>query len=181
MTMRLGFLLPVAAFAALAGVFGYYLYQVNAGKDISEIPSALIDKPAPEFALPPLEGFGPGFARADLGGKVTLVNAFASWCIPCRAEHPILMRMAKDGVAIFGLNIRDKPEDAARFLKELGNPYARIGRDERGRVSIDWGIYGYPETFVVDKAGRIRYRHVGPITAHDVETLIRPMIAELNQ
>ena len=178
--MRLSFVLPVAGFVALAAVFGFYLYQMGpGGKDISDIPSALIDKPAPEFSLPPIEGRNDGFSTSDLVGQVSLVNVFASWCFPCRVEHPILMRLADEGVPIYGINIRDTPEDARRFLDRLGNPYRRIGADNNGRVSIDWGVYGYPETFIVDRGGRIRYKHIGPIMPRDLDDKIRPILERL--
>ncbi len=178
--MRLSFVLPVAAFVVLAAVFGFYLYQIGpGGKDISNVPSALIDKPVPVFSLPPIEGRNDGFASSDLAGKVSLVNVFASWCLPCRVEHPILMRLADEGVPIYGINIRDTPEDARRFLDRLGNPYRRIGADNNGRVSIDWGVYGYPETFIVDRDGRIRYKHIGPITPRVLDRKIRPKLEEL--
>ena len=178
--MRLSVILPVAAFVALTGVFGYYLYLIGpGGKDISVVPSALIDKPVPPFTLPPIEGRNDGFASTDLAGKVALVNVFASWCVPCRAEHPILMRLSREGVPVYGINHKDRPEDAKRFLAELGNPYRRIGADIDGRVSIDWGVYGYPETFVIDRTGRIRYKHIGPIMPRDLEELIRPILERL--
>ncbi len=178
--MRLSVILPVTAFGALVAVFGYYLYLIGpGGKDISVVPSALIDKPVPPFTLPPIEGRNDGFASTDLAGKVALVNVFASWCVPCRAEHPILMRLSREGVPVYGINHKDKAEDARRFLAELGNPYRRIGADIDGRVSIDWGVYGYPETFVIDRAGRIRYKHIGPIMPRDLEELIRPILERL--
>ncbi len=179
--MRLATVLPVAVFAALAAVFGAYLFQVGAGKNIGEIPSALIDKPAPALDLPPIEGRSDGLASARLAGKVALVNVFASWCPPCRAEHPLLMRLAGDGVPIYGINYKDKPEDARNFLAQLGNPYRAIGADATGRAAIDWGVYGYPETFVLDRAGRIRYKHIGPITPHDLTTRIRPVLRRLSR
>jgi cytochrome c biogenesis protein CcmG/thiol:disulfide interchange protein DsbE len=178
--MRLSYALPVAAFSALAAVFGFYLYQIGLdGKNIRDIPSALIDKPAPEFRLPPIDGRDDGFSTADLAGQVSLVNVFASWCFPCRVEHPILMRLAAEGVPIYGINIKDQPEDALRFLDELGNPYRRIGADADGRVSIDWGVYGYPETFIVDRSGRVRYKHIGPIMPRDLKRMIRPVLESL--
>lgn len=178
--MRLVFVVPVVVFAALAAVFGGYLYQVGpGGKDISTLPSALIDKPVPKFTLPPLDGRPGGFSSGDLTGRVSLVNVWASWCAPCRVEHPILMQMAEEGVPIYGINIKDDPKDANAFLGRLGNPYHRIGADRSGRVSIDWGVYGYPETFVIDPEGRIRYRHVGPIMPRDLDETLRPMIREL--
>jgi len=131
-------IIPVAIFAAVAIVFGVYLCQVGpGGKDISQLPSAMIDKPVPQFELPPIEGRTDGLKTDDLKGKVSLVNVWASWCPPCRVEHPILMTLARDGVTIYGINFRDKPEDARRFLDQLGNPYARIGADTKGRVAID--------------------------------------------
>lgn len=177
-------LIPVAVFAVLAVVFGVYLWQVGpGGKDISTIPSAMIDKPAPQFDLPPVKGLPaslsiPGFKTADLKGKVSLVNVWASWCPPCRIEHPVLMTLAEKGVPIYGINYKDKPEDAVRFLRELGNPFKQIGTDDNGRAAIDWGVYGYPETFVVDASGRIRYRHVGQIYPHQLESLILPLLKQ---
>ncbi len=177
--MRLRFVVPVVLFVALAAVFGYYLREIGRGKDISTVPSVLIGKPAPEFALPPLDGRTDGLSSADLTGKPSLVNVFASWCLPCRVEHPLLAQLARDGVTIYGLNTKDRPEAAQAFLAELGNPYARIGADRDGRVALDWGVYGYPETFVVDWNGVIRYRHVGPLMPHDIERTIRPLLAQL--
>ncbi len=180
MAMRPLSLLPVGLFALLAVVFGVYLWQVGSGgKDISQIPSALIDKPVPAFDLPPIQGRTDGLKTADLQGKVALVNVWASWCPPCRAEHPVLMTLARDGVPIYGINYKDRPQDALRFLNELGNPFARIGADTDGRVSIDWGVYGYPETFVVDAQGRIRYRHVGPINPGQLDSVIRPILRKV--
>ena len=179
---RLLTLVPVAAFAALAVVVALHLHQIGSGaKNAADVPSALIGEPAPQFDLPPVAGMEGGLATADLPGKVALVNVFASWCPPCHQEHPFLMRLARAGVAIYGINHKDEPEAARAFLARLGNPYRRIGADRDGRVSIDWGVYGYPETFVLDPAGRIRYRHVGPILAHDLETRILPLIEELGR
>ena len=145
-------------------------------EDADVLPSALIDKPAPEFALPGLDG-GPGLARADLvGGGVKLVNIWASWCVPCRAEHPWIEALAEEGHTVHGINYKDQPENAAGFLAELGNPYERIGVDASGRVGIDWGVYGVPETYVVDAQGNIVYRHVGPIQAGDLAKRILPAI-----
>lgn len=181
-TLRLSFLVPVAAFALIAAVFGVYLYQVGiGGKDIKELPSALIDKPAPALSLPPIDGDGPGLSSADLAGKVSLVNVWASWCPPCRVEHPILMRLAAEGVPVFGINYKDKPAEARAFLAQLGNPFRAIGADRSGRAVIDWGVYGYPETFIVDKTGRIRYRHVGPIMANDLEQTFYPILKALGR
>ena len=177
--MKLMHILPVGIVAVLAAVFGYYLLQVSGGKDISTVPSVLIDKPVPALDLPPIEGVADGFNSADLKGKVTVLNVWASWCIPCRAEHPQLMDLKKDGVAVYGINYKDKPKDAKAFLNELGNPFVRIGADPHGRASIDLGVYGYPETFLIDAEGRIRYKHVGAITVHDLAEKIRPLIKEI--
>lgn len=177
-------IIPVAVFAALAAVFGVYLWQVGpGGKDISQIPSAMIDKPAPQFDLPPIAKLPeslkvPGFKTADLKGKVSLVNVWASWCPPCRVEHPVLMTLAEQGVPIYGINYKDKPEDAIRFLGQLGNPFKQIGVDNTGRAAIDWGVYGYPETFIVDASGHIRYRHVGQIYPHQLDSLILPLMKQ---
>jgi len=169
------FYLPLIIFAGLVVLF---LFRFKAG-DPSTLPSALLGKPVPTFSLPAVEGLDkPGFASADFTqGKVALVNVFASWCAPCHQEHPVLMDLAKDTrFVIFGINQKDKPENARRFLGKLGNPYARIGADVDGRVSIDWGVYGVPETFVVSGSGRILYRHVGPITEASLKTKLMPEI-----
>lgn len=168
------YLLPLAVFAMVAGYF-----VVGLHRNPEDIPSALIGKPAPEFSLPGLDGVAPGFTTADLKGRVTVVNVFASWCVPCRAEHPYMMRFAReDGMRILGINYRDKPADAKAWLDRLGNPYARIGVDRDARVSINWGVYGVPETFVVDADGIIRFKQVGPITTPDLAAKLRRKIAE---
>ena len=171
------YLLPAALFALLAVAFYNYL-----GSDTTALPSALIDKPAPDFSLPPLVGGGEtGFSSGDLIGKVSLVNIFASWCAPCRAEHPVLNALAKSKrVPIYGINYKDKPEAARAWLAELGDPYVKIGADS-GRVGIEWGVYGVPETFVIDRQGRIRYKHVGPLTQADLDRKILPLIAKLEK
>jgi cytochrome c biogenesis protein CcmG, thiol:disulfide interchange protein DsbE len=171
---RLPFLLPLAVFAVLAGYFGVGLLR-----DPSVLPSALIDLPAPDFSLPGLAD-KPGLTNADLAGNVALVNFFASWCAPCRVEHPILMRLAAEGRAVlYGIDYKDKPEDAIRLLAQLGDPYRRIGVDRGGRTFIDFGAYGVPETYVIDRAGRIRYRQVGPITPADYDGKILPLLKQL--
>jgi cytochrome c biogenesis protein CcmG/thiol:disulfide interchange protein DsbE len=143
----------------------------------------LIDKPSPEFALPEIAGTGkPALTSATLKGDVALVNVFASWCAPCRIEHPIFMRLARDNaVPIYGISYKDKAEDSAKWLRELGNPYSAIGWDFDGRVAIDWGVYGVPETFVVDKAGTIRFKHVGAVTPDVLNNKILPLIEELKR
>jgi cytochrome c biogenesis protein CcmG, thiol:disulfide interchange protein DsbE len=170
---RLLYLIPVLVFAAV----GIGL-AVGLTRDPSTLPSALIDRPVPQFELPALDG-GEGLSSADLKGRVSLVNVFASWCVPCRVEHPVLMRLAEEGVPIFGINYKDPPDKAKAWLAELGNPFEKIGADRNGRVGIEWGVYGVPETFVVDAQGRIRHRHVGPIQARDLEKTLRPILAEL--
>jgi len=170
------FALPAIVFVLMA--VGFYR---GLGIDSMVLPSPLIDQPAPKFALPPLLDGEHGFASEDLAGHVSLVNAFASWCAPCRSEHPVLNALAKTGrVAIFGIDYKDKPEAGRAWIAALGNPYTGIGSDD-GRVGIDWGVYGVPETFVVDRQGRIRYKHVGPMTQADVEQTILPLIARLER
>lgn len=171
--------LPVAAFAVLAVL----LYRGLSGNP-TEIPSVLINKPVPEFTLPPLTGTGlPGLAAADLkGGKPTLVNVWASWCEPCREEHPLLMQLGKRGdVRLVGINYKDEPENALAFLNTMGQPFAAIGVDEEGRVGVDWGVYGVPETYLVDGKGVIRYKWIGAISAETIRTQIDPKIRELGE
>jgi len=180
--MRLSFVLPIAFFAGLAALFGVYLYQIGpGGKDIKQIPSVLIDKELPAFKLPPIVGRKDGLNTADLKGKAALVNVFASWCQPCRAEHPGLMLLAKEGFTLYGINYKDKPEDALEFLATLGDPFKRIGADLKGRAAIEWGVYGYPESFIIDRSGRIRYKHIGPIMPPDLEMTIRPMLEKFSK
>jgi cytochrome c biogenesis protein CcmG/thiol:disulfide interchange protein DsbE len=172
--------LPLLAFAALAALFFVRLY---AG-DSSLLPSALIGRPVPHFDLPPLAGIEvPGFSEADLRqGRVTLVNVFASWCVPCHAEHPLLMEIARDPqlkehVALVGLAYKDEPENTRRFLGQRGNPYARIGVDVSGRTGIDFGVYGVPETYVIKPNGTIAYRFVGPLSDQSLREVLLPQIA----
>ena len=168
-------LLPLVLFLLLAGVF---LFQLLSGRDASVVPSALIGAPAPQTSLPPLEGSSlPGIESGNFDGKLTLVNVWASWCAPCRVEHPLLMQLAQDDrFQIAGLNYKDRPENARRFLGELGNPYAAIGRDDTGRSAIDWGVYGVPETFLVGTDGRILYKHVGPFSPESIVDDLLPQI-----
>ena len=173
---RLVYLLPVAIFAALALGFA-----IGLRLDPKVVPSALIDQPVPQFALPAIEsGRGKGFATADLTGGVTVVNVFASWCIPCKAEHPLVTRLAQSGlVRVYGLNYKDPPAEALAWLTRLGDPYTATGADRDGRVAIDWGVYGVPETFIIDAQGRIRHKHVGPITEEALERDILPIVKAL--
>lgn len=172
---KLFVLLPLVLFMALAGVF---LAQLFSGRDISVIPSALIGSPAPVTELPPLEGLGvPGLNSKDFIGKVTLLNVFASWCGPCREEHPVLMGLAADKrFALSALNYKDRPEDAHRFFAGLGNPFGALGVDEKGRAAINWGVYGVPETFLIGKDGTILYKFVGPLTPESARDKLLPEI-----
>jgi cytochrome c biogenesis protein CcmG, thiol:disulfide interchange protein DsbE len=174
--------LPLTIVFAVSVLFAIYLWQIGpGGKDISTLPSAMIDKPVPEFDLAPIEGRKLGLKSGDLKSGLSLVNVWASWCPPCRVEHPFLMELAEKGVTIYGINYRDKPADALRFLRNLGDPYKRIGADTTGRVSIEWGIYGYPETFLVDQTGRIRYRHVGPISSEVIENVFDSLMEKISK
>ncbi|HEV2300493.1 MAG TPA: DsbE family thiol:disulfide interchange protein [Stellaceae bacterium] len=171
---RLAFLLLPAAFFGLVAVFGLGL-----GHDPQLLPSAMIGRPAPQFALPGLDGKPNGLARADLSG-VTLINFFASWCIPCRQEAPQLMALGRrPDLTLDGILYEDTPENGQRLLASDGNPYRHIGVDAKGRTAIDFGVYGVPETYVVDRRGRIRYRAVGPLTTREITDKILPLLAEL--
>jgi cytochrome c biogenesis protein CcmG/thiol:disulfide interchange protein DsbE len=170
---RLWMLIPVLAFAGIGALFFAGLGR----EDARVLPSALIDKPAPDFALPPLREGEPGLSTADLKtGDVTVVNIWASWCVPCRIEHPKIEELARMGVTVHGLNYRDSRANALSFLAELGDPFTLIGFDEKGRQGIEWGVYGVPETFVISGDGRIVYKHIGPIQNDDLETKILPAI-----
>ncbi len=174
---RLLYLLPFLLFIGV-GVAFYLGFQ----RDPRDIPSALIDKPVPTFDLPPLPGRAEGLSSARLTGDVTLVNVFASWCIPCKAEHPVITRLAREqGVTVRAINHKDKAEDALNWLARNGDPYASIGVDLDGRTSIDWGVYGVPESFLIDRQGRIRFKHVGPLTPQVIEEQILPMVKHLRQ
>ncbi len=174
---RTGFLIPIVVFLAIAVFLGIGLFL-----DPREIPSPLIGKEVPEFDLPPVQGRTLGLSSKDLRGEVSLVNVFASWCTACREEHPQFMELARSGlVPIHGLNYKDKPADAAAWLDSLGDPYTRTGADIDGRVGIDWGVYGVPETFIVDREGRIQYKHIGAITPEVMEKKILPVIYRLQR
>lgn len=169
---RIWLLLPLAAFLALAALF---YFRLGVG-DPSRVPSALLNKPVPDFSLPPLEGLGEGLATADLAEGVYLLNVWGSWCGPCRLEHPILMRLAQDKrFNLVGINYKDVPENAARFLGALGNPFAKIGADRDGKVGIDWGVYGVPETFVV-KDGVIVHKFIGPLSEEGLRSDLMPAV-----
>jgi cytochrome c biogenesis protein CcmG/thiol:disulfide interchange protein DsbE len=174
---RLSSVAPIVVFVAIGVVLA-------AGLTLNprEIPSPLIGKPVPQFALPPVQGRTLGLASADLRGEVSLVNVFASWCVACKEEHPVFMQMKREGfLPVHGINYKDRPADAAKWLDDLGDPYTRTGVDLDGRVSIDWGIYGVPETFVVDRDGRIAYKHIGPVTPELFDKTLRPLVEKLRR
>jgi len=176
---RLRFLFPLAAFAALTLTFGWAL---NGNRNPSEIPSALIGKLVPQFALPAVKGRVLPLSSTDLDGEVSLVNVFASWCVACREEHPVFMQIRAENLApTHGLNYKDRPDDAAKWLDTMGDPYTRTGADLNGRVAIDWGVYGVPETFVITKDGHIAHKHIGAVTPKDLEETILPLIRRLRQ
>ena len=171
--------LPLIGFTALAGLFLVRLY----GGDPSKIPSALIGRPAPQTAMPALEGLAingnavPGLDPAAFKGKVSVVNVWASWCVPCHDEAPLLTALAKDNrLQIVGINYKDSPDNARRFLGRYGNPFGIVGVDGNGRASIEWGVYGVPETFVVGREGTILYKLVGPVTPANIDTVLKAEI-----
>ena len=173
--MKARFLIPLIIFIGLVAVFG-----IGLTLDPREVPSPLINKPAPEFALPALSDPAKQVRKKDLQGGVTLFNVWASWCVSCREEHPFLVKLSREHVVpIYGLNYKDTREAAHQWLNRLGNPYVDSAFDEKGRVGIDWGVYGVPETFLVDRSGMIRYKQIGPITPEVWEKTILPKIKAL--
>jgi cytochrome c biogenesis protein CcmG/thiol:disulfide interchange protein DsbE len=178
---RMIVLVPLIAFLGLAALF---VIRLGSG-DPSRIPSALIGHPAPATDLPPLAGLErsgapvPGLDTTAFKGAVTVLNVWASWCVPCRDEAPLLLTLAADRrVRIAGINYKDQPENARRFLSRYGNPYAANGIDANGRAAIEWGVYGVPETFVIDRDGRIAFKLIGPITADNLDTALKPAIEQ---
>jgi cytochrome c biogenesis protein CcmG/thiol:disulfide interchange protein DsbE len=172
-------LLPLVVFLALAGLF---LYRLGSG-DPSMLPSALIGRPVPQTELPPLAGVErnsmpvPGLDSATFSGHVTLLNVWASWCVPCHDEVPFLATLGKDSrIQLVSINYKDTADNARRFLNRYGNPFAATGRDDSGRASIDWGVYGVPETYLIGRDGKIAYKMVGPITAENLQTRLEPEI-----
>ena len=172
-------LIPLVAFLALAALF---MFRLGAG-DPARIPSALIGRPAPPTSLPPLPALErdgkavPGIDSADFKGEVTVVNVWASWCVPCREEAPLLMNLAADRrLRVAGINYKDEPDNARRFLGRYGNPFAANGIDRNGRTAIEWGVYGVPETFVVGRDGHIAYKLIGPITSDNLDKALKPAI-----
>ena len=173
------------AFAPLiiAAIFGgFFVWGLNPDRDPNEIPSVLISQPVPEFTLEKIAGLETAsFSEADLEklDKPIIVNLFASWCVPCRAEHTVLTNLVeRDGARLFGINYKDKPEDAVNWLEELGNPYERIGSDLNGRAGIEWGISGVPETFIISEKGTVLYRYVGPVVGKEAEQKFRTALIE---
>jgi cytochrome c biogenesis protein CcmG/thiol:disulfide interchange protein DsbE len=174
--MRMIVLLPLLLFLALAALF---LVRLGSG-DPSRIPSALIGHPAPQTTLPAIAGLTrdgkpvPGLSAADFAGTVTLMNVWASWCVPCHDEAPLLMRLAADTrIRVVGINYKDEPDNARRFLGRYGNPFAASGADASGRAAIEWGVYGVPENFIIGRDGKIAYKLVGPITADNLEQVVK--------
>jgi cytochrome c biogenesis protein CcmG/thiol:disulfide interchange protein DsbE len=174
-------MLPLIAFLALAALFLVRLYAGDPGR----LPSALIGHPAPKTDLPPLAGLTrdgkvvPGLSNASFPGEVTLVNVWASWCIPCAEEVPYLEQLSRDKrIKLVGINYKDPTENARRFLNRYGNPFAAVGTDASGRTSIDWGVYGVPETYLIGRDGTIAYKLVGPVTAENLATALNPEIAK---
>jgi len=168
-------LLPLALFVLLIGFLA-------AGLNLNprEVPSPLVGRPAPQFLLKQLHEIDKTLGPADLKGKVWVLNVWASWCVSCRAEHPILNAWSSDkNLFLIGLNYKDAQNDALQWLRRLGNPYTYSVVDRDGRVGLDWGVYGVPESFVIDKKGIIRYKHIGPITMEDLNSILKPLLAEL--
>jgi cytochrome c biogenesis protein CcmG, thiol:disulfide interchange protein DsbE len=175
--MKAKFLIPLIAFLVLVGFLA-----VGLGLKPSEVPSPLIGKPAPEFTLPKLSDPSKSFSPADMKGQVWLLNVWASWCVACKQEHPVLMELAKMNlVPIVGLDYKDQRDPALEFLRRGGDPYLLSAVDESGRVGIDYGVYGVPETFLIDKEGVIRYKHIGPITPQSLRETILPLVEQLKQ
>jgi len=173
----LKYLIPLAIFLVLV-VF----LAIGLTRNPQELPSALIDKPAPTFRLPQLKQPDKTFSAEDMRGKVWMLNVWASWCVACRDEHPFLFEYQKSGaVPIYGLNYKDRPEDALGWLSELGDPYLLSAVDLDGRVAIDYGVYGAPESYIIDKSGTIRLKHVGPVMPDVWEKKILPLVQELNR
>jgi cytochrome c biogenesis protein CcmG/thiol:disulfide interchange protein DsbE len=165
---------PLVLFAVLAVGLGMGLK-----KDPSTLPSVLVGKPAPQISLGPVRAGDSGFTSADIKGKVVLVNVWGSWCGACKLEHPMLLDLASRGVQIYGVDWKDDPAKGAETLKQLGDPYVKVGDDSAGRAALDLGVAGAPETFVIDKAGRIRFKQIGPITDEVWNTKLAPLISKL--
>jgi cytochrome c biogenesis protein CcmG/thiol:disulfide interchange protein DsbE len=175
--IRLVYFLPVLVFAFIAGISGVFMLS---GKDPHQVQSNLVGKSAPKFLLPGLQEASQGLARKDLNGRITVVNFFASWCTPCLVEHPFLMKLGKrPGIRLVGINYKDKPANALAWLKRHGNPYKQIGVDLSGRIGIEWGLSGVPETFIVDRRGRVRFQHIGPLTPDVIRSKLLPALRSI--
>ena len=170
-------LLPLLAFIALALLL-FVGVRMNSGKDNSAIPSPLLGRAAPELLLPELVLPESHLGIADLKGKAYVLNVWGSWCVSCRVEHPVITELAQSGIMVVGYNYKDSPEDAARWLARYGNPFALVVQDRDGQAALDWGIYGAPETFVIDAAGVVRFKHIGPLTPEIVQEKILPVLQE---
>ena len=171
------YLLPLLVFVLLAGFLA-----IGLKRDPREVPSPLINKPAPAFSLPQLDAPERQVAAKDLLGQVWLLNVWASWCVACRQEHPLLVDLSRTGqVKLYGLNYKDKPDDALGWLQKFGNPYLKSMSDTEGLVGIDYGVYGVPETFVIDKQGVIRYKQIGPVTPEAIRDTLLPLVAQLEK
>jgi cytochrome c biogenesis protein CcmG/thiol:disulfide interchange protein DsbE len=171
---RAAFLLPLMLFVAVAVAFG-----VGLRRDPAKLPSMLIGKSLPVFQLPAVRATGAGLASTDLRGEPALLNVFASWCAACQVEHPMLLDLRSQGVIVDGLDWKDDPADGAKWLSDHGDPYRLAGNDRTGRTGIDLGVTGVPETFVVDRRGRVRYKHIGPIEPKDWDETLRPLLQRL--
>ena len=173
--MKAKFLIPLVLFVALV-----IFLAIGLNRDPHEVPSPLINKPAPAFEIPQLAEASKTFSPASMKGQVWILNVWASWCVACREEHPVLVELAKSQIApVIGLDYKDKREDALAMLAKQGNPYLLSAFDVNGRVGIDYGVYGVPETYVIDKAGVIRFKHIGPITMELLNKKIIPLLGEL--
>ncbi len=171
---RLLFAAPLVGLAG--GAAGFYAYMAL-GRDPRGVPSVLVGRAPPAFDLPPLADGGPRLTNQSIPrGRPAIVNFFASWCAPCRIEHPQLLRLAREGIALVGIAFKDKPDDAKRFLGDLGDPFRAIGLDQTGRTAIEWGVYGVPESYFVDPAGIVRWRYAGPITPDVLDAEVRPLL-----
>ncbi|MGH9970302.1 MAG: DsbE family thiol:disulfide interchange protein [Pyrinomonadaceae bacterium] len=171
------YIIPLGLFVVLVAFLA-----IGLGRDPHEVPSPLINKPAPDFQLPQLREPNKTFSAREMRGKVWLLNVWASWCFSCREEHPVLLELARTGtLPIYGLNLKDKREDALSWLTELGDPYVLSAADIEGRVAIDYGVYGAPETYLIDRNGVIRFKKVGPISPELLNTTILPLARELNK
>jgi cytochrome c biogenesis protein CcmG, thiol:disulfide interchange protein DsbE len=169
------FIVPLAVFVLMVGLLGWGL-----GLDPKKVPSPLIDKAAPSFSLAMLGDPSRSLSTRDMLGQVWVLNVWASWCVSCRAEHAVITELAKRNlVTVVGLNYKDEPADATRWLEQFGNPYATSVIDRDGRVGIDWGVYGVPETFVIGADGLIKYKHIGPVTLESLDNKIMPILREL--